>query len=209
MENGRPPSPKDDTPVRTASISRHLPLHNPTPDLQSLQGAYLKNVQALEDSAERISLGSSMEEELKKMRQSEKASKVLIVINKNLSRLLQTLEKVRGSRTVVQSNQIEWNITVRKYTTALSLLGKCIGKHYFRENLKEDPHEYKQAREILVAMIQEIKRVKDSNDIPESVRNEVLKLKTMASKASDVKKFINQETDPKAAMIERKENDAK
>ena len=75
MAAGRPATPKDDTPVRTASISRHLPLHNPTPDLQSLQGAYLKNVQALEDSAERISLAGSMEEELQKikydMRRSE------------------------------------------------------------------------------------------------------------------------------------------
>lgn len=75
MMEARLPSPKDDTPVRTASISRHLPLHNPTPDLQSLQGAYLKNVQALEDSAERISLASSMEDELQRikadMRRSE------------------------------------------------------------------------------------------------------------------------------------------
>lgn len=75
MMSDRPPSPKDDTPVRTASISRNLPLHNPTPDLQSLQGAYVKNVQALEDSAERISLASSMEDELQRikadMRRSE------------------------------------------------------------------------------------------------------------------------------------------
>ncbi|KAK5944422.1 hypothetical protein PMZ80_003704 [Knufia obscura] len=70
MENGRPHSSKEDTPVRTASISRHLPLHNPTPDLQSLQGAYLKNVQALEDTAERMSMSSSMsmEEELQRIK---------------------------------------------------------------------------------------------------------------------------------------------
>jgi len=90
MENDRPSSPMDDTPVRTASISRHLPLHNPTPDLQSLQGAYLKNVQALEDSAERISLGEGMEEELKKMRQElrrieSKSSRGSAVAGKNFS----------------------------------------------------------------------------------------------------------------------------
>ncbi|KAJ9653480.1 hypothetical protein H2198_007322 [Neophaeococcomyces mojaviensis] len=68
MDSDRATSPKDDTPVRTASISRHLPLHNPTPDLQSLQGAYLKNVERLEDSAERLSLADSMEEELQRMK---------------------------------------------------------------------------------------------------------------------------------------------
>ena len=57
-----------DGPVRTASISRHLPLHNPTPDLQSVMGAYLKNVQALEESAERLSLAGSIEEEMQKMK---------------------------------------------------------------------------------------------------------------------------------------------
>lgn len=64
-------------PFRTASISRHLPMHNPVPDLQSLQGAYLKNVERLEDHAERISLAESMEEELERMKQEMKRSESL------------------------------------------------------------------------------------------------------------------------------------
>lgn len=67
----------EDLPVRTASISRHLPLHNPTPDLQSLQGAYVKNVQALEDSAERISLAASIEDELQRMKMEMRRSESL------------------------------------------------------------------------------------------------------------------------------------
>lgn len=61
-----------DPPMRTASISRHLPLNHPTPDLQALQGALVKNVERLEESAERLSMTSSLEDELHKMRQDQK-----------------------------------------------------------------------------------------------------------------------------------------
>ncbi|KAJ9605575.1 hypothetical protein H2200_010232 [Cladophialophora chaetospira] len=61
-----------DPPIRTASISRHLPLNHPTPDLQSLQGALAKNVERLEESAERLSMTSSLEDELNKMKQDQK-----------------------------------------------------------------------------------------------------------------------------------------
>lgn len=61
-----------DPPIRTASISRHLPLNHPTPDLQSLQGALVKNVERLEESAERLSVTSSLEDELHKMKQDQK-----------------------------------------------------------------------------------------------------------------------------------------
>ncbi|KEF57736.1 uncharacterized protein A1O9_05656 [Exophiala aquamarina CBS 119918] len=61
-----------DPPMRTASIGRHLPLNHPTPDLQALQGALVKNVERLEESAERLSMTSSLEDELHKMRQDQK-----------------------------------------------------------------------------------------------------------------------------------------
>jgi hypothetical protein len=61
-----------DAPIRTASISRHLPLNHPTPDLHSLQGALVKNVERLEQSAERLSMTSSLEDELNKMKQDQK-----------------------------------------------------------------------------------------------------------------------------------------
>ncbi|OAP55841.1 hypothetical protein AYL99_09993 [Fonsecaea erecta] len=63
---------KEDPPIRTASISRHLPLNHPTPDLQSLQGALVKNVERLEESAERLSMTSSLEDGLNKMKQDQK-----------------------------------------------------------------------------------------------------------------------------------------
>lgn len=68
---------REDVPARTASISRHLPLHNPTPDLQSIQGAYVKNVERLEDSAERISLAGSIEDELNKIKSDMRRSESL------------------------------------------------------------------------------------------------------------------------------------
>lgn len=68
------------TPVRTASVSRHLPLNHPKPDLQSLQGAYVKNIERLEQSAEHLSISSSLDEEIQKIkleqRRAERTSSV-------------------------------------------------------------------------------------------------------------------------------------
>lgn len=51
------------------------PLRHPTPDLQSLQGAYLSNIERLEQSAERLSIGGSdIGEELAKIRLEQKKS---------------------------------------------------------------------------------------------------------------------------------------
>ncbi|KAJ6017418.1 hypothetical protein N7451_000797 [Penicillium sp. IBT 35674x] len=44
-----------DPPLRSASSDIPIPLSHPTPDLQSLQGAYSGNVERLEQSAERLS----------------------------------------------------------------------------------------------------------------------------------------------------------
>ena len=55
---------------RESSVLRH-----PTPDLQSLQGAYTSHVERLERSAERLSMSSSgIDEELKKMRMEQRQS---------------------------------------------------------------------------------------------------------------------------------------
>ena len=67
-------SPERTVPYRTASISRDTPLRHPAPDLQSLQGAYVKNVERLEESAERLSVTSSLEEGLQKMKLEQRQS---------------------------------------------------------------------------------------------------------------------------------------
>lgn len=54
--------------IRTASIGASLPLRHPTPDLQSMQGAYIKKVERLEESAERLSVTSILQEGLQKMK---------------------------------------------------------------------------------------------------------------------------------------------
>lgn len=54
--------------IRTASVGPKLPLKHPTPELQSMQGACIKNVERLEESAERLSLTSSLKEEFQKMK---------------------------------------------------------------------------------------------------------------------------------------------
>ena len=65
---------EEDVPIRTASISRNLPLNHPRADLQSAQGAYVKNVERLEESAERLSMTSSLEDELQKMKSEQRPS---------------------------------------------------------------------------------------------------------------------------------------
>lgn len=54
---------------RDGSVLRH-----PTPDLQSIQGAYVGNIERLEQSAERLSLSSDIGEELRKMRIEQRKS---------------------------------------------------------------------------------------------------------------------------------------
>lgn len=63
-----PPEPM----VRTASAEGTVLLRHPTADLQSLQGAYVQNVERLEQSAERLSMGSDIAEEIRKMHSEQK-----------------------------------------------------------------------------------------------------------------------------------------
>jgi hypothetical protein len=68
-----PRSPIDlEAVVRTASYSDSVPLRHPTPDLQSLQGAYIQNVERLEEKAERMSMGSNVAEEIRKLHIEQK-----------------------------------------------------------------------------------------------------------------------------------------
>ncbi|KAL4990652.1 hypothetical protein BDW68DRAFT_154166 [Aspergillus falconensis] len=54
--------------LRTPTTERSVPLNHPTPGLQSLQGAYVHNVERLENAAERLSLSSAdIGSEIRKM----------------------------------------------------------------------------------------------------------------------------------------------
>ncbi|KAL1846545.1 hypothetical protein Plec18170_009124 [Paecilomyces lecythidis] len=66
-----PRSPSPEPLIRSPS-GRSIPLRHPTPDLQSLQGAYVSNVERLEKSAERLSMTSDIGQELRKMDQELK-----------------------------------------------------------------------------------------------------------------------------------------
>lgn len=57
----RTPAPFEDdcAELQTPTTERSVPLSHPTPGLQSLQGAYVQNVERLEKSAERLSLSSA------------------------------------------------------------------------------------------------------------------------------------------------------
>lgn len=60
--------------MRKASIERSVQLRHPVPGLESLQGAYVKNVVNLEDTAERMSMGSDIGEEIRKLQEEQKQS---------------------------------------------------------------------------------------------------------------------------------------
>lgn len=60
--------PPEEPPLRTPVSDHTVPLSHPTPGLQSLQGAYLGNIERLERSAERMSAGSTdIASEIRKM----------------------------------------------------------------------------------------------------------------------------------------------
>ncbi|MCJ1480897.1 hypothetical protein MMC06_001052 [Schaereria dolodes] len=68
------PTPLSYEAMRVVSREGSVRLRHPTPDLQSLQGAYLGNVERLERSAERLSMSSNIGEELRKIRMEQKRS---------------------------------------------------------------------------------------------------------------------------------------
>lgn len=86
-------SPDDEkSPLRSFISDHPVPLSHPTPGLQSLQGAYLGNVERLEMSAERMSASSDIASEIRRMdleqkRRSSSASVANSVVasNHNLS----------------------------------------------------------------------------------------------------------------------------
>lgn len=71
MASASPPV-QQPTPLRSPGSSSPA-LHHPTPDLQSLQGAYISNIERLEDRAERMSeAGSDLGEEIRKLQLEQK-----------------------------------------------------------------------------------------------------------------------------------------
>ncbi|KAJ5814952.1 hypothetical protein N7474_006729 [Penicillium riverlandense] len=93
-----------DPPLRSASSDIPIPLSHPTPDLQSLQGAYLGNVERLEQSAEQLSSSSvDIESEIRRIDQEQKrrscssASNSMILRNGTFSPVAASLSSPHGS----------------------------------------------------------------------------------------------------------------
>ena len=66
------PKPQYGKPLMRSVSREGSALSHPTPDLQSIQGAYTGNVSRLEESAERLSLSSDIGEELRKLNLEQK-----------------------------------------------------------------------------------------------------------------------------------------
>ena len=84
-------SPPEEPALRTPISDHTVPLSHPTPGLQSLQGAYLGNIERLERSAERMSTGSAdiaseirkMDLELKRRCSSSSVANSVVASNNN------------------------------------------------------------------------------------------------------------------------------
>jgi len=116
------PGPFDHNhPRRTVSREGSLSLRHPTPDLQSLQGAYIGNVKRLEQSAERLSLSSDIGEELRKMKPGQKKSEsrsssrrttqsgqgiIIPTSSRQYSTGSQTSNSIRGLNSVARSGAL-------------------------------------------------------------------------------------------------------
>ncbi|RDW68275.1 hypothetical protein BP5796_08932 [Coleophoma crateriformis] len=68
-----PSLPSKETPLRTAS-GRSTVLRHPTPDLHTLQGAYVGNIRNLEATAERLSMTSSIDDAIRELHEEQKRS---------------------------------------------------------------------------------------------------------------------------------------
>ncbi|PGH18608.1 hypothetical protein AJ79_00387 [Helicocarpus griseus UAMH5409] len=66
------PASPDEPVIHSPVSARPVPLRHPTPDLQSLQGAYVGNVERLEKSAETLNSTSDIGEELRKLKLEQK-----------------------------------------------------------------------------------------------------------------------------------------
>ncbi|EDO03480.1 hypothetical protein SS1G_05961 [Sclerotinia sclerotiorum 1980 UF-70] len=74
-----PISPRAVFPIEPASIVRtasghSIALRHPTPDLQTLQGAYVGNIDKLERTAERLSMTSSIDDAIRELHMEQKRS---------------------------------------------------------------------------------------------------------------------------------------
>jgi hypothetical protein len=93
--------------LRTAS-GRSIALRHPTPDLQTLQGAYTSNIEHLEKTAERLSMTSSIEDAIKELHDEQKRS------DSRRSSLLSSQSILQVSRQVSNASSIvEVNSTAR------------------------------------------------------------------------------------------------
>jgi hypothetical protein len=73
-ESTIPSRPIPSKPVLRTTSGRIIALRHPTPDLQTLQGAYTSNIEHLEKTAERLSMTSSIEDAIKELHDEQKRS---------------------------------------------------------------------------------------------------------------------------------------
>ncbi|KAJ5823359.1 hypothetical protein N7447_005699 [Penicillium robsamsonii] len=82
-----PQHPSPDPPLHSACSEAPVPLSHPTPDLQSIQGAYKGNVTRLEESAEQLSSCSAdIESEIRRIDQEQKQRSVSSASNSIIHR---------------------------------------------------------------------------------------------------------------------------
>ncbi|QSZ29496.1 hypothetical protein DSL72_004010 [Monilinia vaccinii-corymbosi] len=93
--------PEEPAPIIRTASSHSISLRHPTPDLQTLQGAYVGNIDKLERSAERLSMTSSIEDAIRELHMEQKRSD-----SRRSSMLSQLNEMPQVSRSVSNPSSI-------------------------------------------------------------------------------------------------------
>ncbi|KAA8575741.1 hypothetical protein EYC84_004847 [Monilinia fructicola] len=93
--------PEERAPIFRTASGHSISLRHPTPDLQTLQGAYVGNIDKLERSAERLSMTSSIEDAIRELHMEQKRSE-----SRRSSMRSQLNEMPQVSRSISNSSSI-------------------------------------------------------------------------------------------------------
>ncbi|KAB8304720.1 hypothetical protein EYC80_004079 [Monilinia laxa] len=93
--------PGERAPIFRTASGHSISLRHPTPDLQTLQGAYVGNIDKLERSAERLSMTSSIEDAIRELHMEQKRSE-----SRRSSMRSQLNEMPQVSRSISNSSSI-------------------------------------------------------------------------------------------------------
>jgi len=93
-------------PILRSPSGRSLPLQHPTPDLQTLQGAYTGNIEHLEKTAERLSMTSSIDDAIRALQAEQKRNDSRRSSLMSLAEMPPVSRQVSHASSIVETNSL-------------------------------------------------------------------------------------------------------